>query len=187
MQFQLHIKIRDITVTSVWRRILVPADFSFDQLHDIIQAAFNWDDDHLYAFYSKQGSQTLQIGIPFADRWYEDYKKNSIETKLSEVLIKKGQKINYVYDFGDNWILVIKVEKITDDEATEATYIEGKGASPFDYCGGPWGYEEILEILADPEDEEYEEKREWMGLRDGEEWDIEKFDEEKIRKKIAKI
>ena len=39
----------------------------------------------------------------------------------------------------------------------------GKYACPPDDCGGPWGYEHLLEVLRDPKHEEHDEMREWIG------------------------
>jgi pRiA4b ORF-3-like protein len=44
-----------------------------------------------------------------------------------------------------------------------ARCIDGKRACPPEDCGGPWGYGELLEIIADPKHPEHEERREWMG------------------------
>src|ERR1700719_2155964 len=34
----------------IWRRILVPADFTLSQLHRVIQAVMDWKDYHLHEF-----------------------------------------------------------------------------------------------------------------------------------------
>ena len=38
----------------------------------------------------------------------------------------------------------------------------GKRACPPDDCGGPWGYAELLDVLADPIHPEYHERAEWV-------------------------
>ena len=48
----------------------------------------------------------------------------------------------------------------------------GKRACPPEDCGGTWGYEHLLEVLADPSHPEYQEQREWID----EEIDPEAFD-----------
>ena len=42
--------------------------------------------------------------------------------------------------------------------------LRGRSAqlSPEDY-GGPWGYQHLLEVLADPAHPEYDEQIEWLG------------------------
>ncbi len=39
----------------VWRNIEIRGDQTLNDLHYAIQAAFNWDDDHLYAFFLSSG------------------------------------------------------------------------------------------------------------------------------------
>jgi hypothetical protein len=34
----------------IWRRLLVPATMTLGDLHEAIQAAMGWDNDHLHAF-----------------------------------------------------------------------------------------------------------------------------------------
>ena len=41
--------------------------------------------------------------------------------------------------------------------------IKGKRACPPEDCGGLWGYYNLLEILENPKDEEYEGMLEWVG------------------------
>ena len=38
------------TSPPIWRRLLVPADVTLSQLHDVLQAAMGWDDGHMHEF-----------------------------------------------------------------------------------------------------------------------------------------
>ena len=38
----------------IWRRVLVPAEITFKRLHDVIQFAMGWGNDHLYDFNLKE-------------------------------------------------------------------------------------------------------------------------------------
>ncbi|MGH7264089.1 MAG: IS1096 element passenger TnpR family protein, partial [Candidatus Rokuibacteriota bacterium] len=42
--------------------------------------------------------------------------------------------------------------------------VAAKGACPPEDCGGPWGYAELKEILADPSHEQHQEMLDWLGL-----------------------
>lgn len=41
----------------LWRRVQVPSGASLGCLHDVIQAAFGWEDAHLHAFEDSSGRQ----------------------------------------------------------------------------------------------------------------------------------
>ncbi len=38
------------TTPPIWRRLLVPADMTLEQLHSVLQEAMGWDDSHLHDF-----------------------------------------------------------------------------------------------------------------------------------------
>ncbi len=42
--------------------------------------------------------------------------------------------------------------------------VAAKGACPPEDCGGPWGYADPKEILADPGHEQHQEMLDWLGL-----------------------
>ena len=54
MTIQFKIQIRDIKKPPVWRRIVIPENFTFHDLHNTIQSAFGWWDEHLYQFQRHQ-------------------------------------------------------------------------------------------------------------------------------------
>jgi hypothetical protein len=74
-------------------------------------------------------------------------------------------KILYQYDFGDSWNhVVVVVEKIlTDAETSVPMCIDGARACPPEDSGGAWGYAEKVQALANPDDDETEELRDWLG------------------------
>jgi hypothetical protein len=38
------------TTPPIWRRLLVPADMTWEQLHNVLQLAMGWEDCHLHDF-----------------------------------------------------------------------------------------------------------------------------------------
>src|SRR5262249_23950810 len=54
---------------SVWRRIELTGDQTLDDLHDAIQRAFHWDNDHLYAFFlsGKAWDRQTEYKSPFGE------------------------------------------------------------------------------------------------------------------------
>lgn len=57
MLLTFRIQLAQITKPPVWRRVTVPAEFSFARFHYVIQRAFGWMNCHLYQF-SEKGCMT---------------------------------------------------------------------------------------------------------------------------------
>lgn len=159
----------------VWRRIKINGHATFGDLHEVIQLVMGWENAHLFEFSNKE----ISI-LPGEDE--DDFMGvgdtegiDMGEITVEEVLKKKGAKIKYTYDFGDNWEHQIVVEEIEKDNGIllhGAICLKGKGNCPPEDCGGPWGYMQMLEAVSDPKHPEYENYREWLG----EDFDPEHFD-----------
>lgn len=163
----------------VWRRVLIENFISFYQFHNIIQTVMGWENDHMFEF--DQGN--LSIGIPHED--FRGEVQDAKKIKINEVLSEEGQKLPYIYDYGDSWKHVIVIEKILNKDDNSQKYpacIKGKRACPPEDCGGVWGYEEMVEALKDKNHPKYEHWFEWVG-----EFDPEKFDLEEVNKKLQMI
>ena len=54
---------------SVWRRMEMTGDQTLDELHEAIQRAFHWDNDHLYAFFlsGKAWDRQTEYESPFGE------------------------------------------------------------------------------------------------------------------------
>ena len=148
----------------VWRRIEVPASYSFWDLHVAIQDAMGWLDCHLHVFRlkPKHKSESVQIGIP--DEEFGAETKVGWETPLARYFIEVGQAAEYEYDFGDGWLHGILFEGIllAEEGAKYPRCLEGERACPPEDCGGIPGYLDLLETLADPNSEEHEDMVDWL-------------------------
>lgn len=187
---QFKIQIKDITKPPVWRCVLVPANISFDQLHSVIQIVFGWENDHLYAFSPKGYSSSPQIEIPQPKSPLGDISGKSLNaynTKLYNVFTKEKQTYTYIYDFGDDWVHLITLEKIENKEVPTYQLLDGKGACPPEDCGGPWGYQRLKEVLADSKNPEYEDMCDWLYLESGSEFDPTVFDLENKQNRLSKL
>ncbi|MBD3193599.1 MAG: plasmid pRiA4b ORF-3 family protein [Candidatus Lokiarchaeota archaeon] len=169
--YQLKITLRDIR-PPIWRRILVSNQLYFADLHHIIQIYFSWGGYHLYEFYyTDPFDPSIRYYIAGKREWAESseiedyYHFMADEIQLCDVF-SEGQKIvYYLYDFGDNWLHKIALEKKFPhkDGFDEPLCVGGKRAAPPEDSGGAGGYQEILEIKEDPSHPEYEEIKEWIG------------------------
>ena len=147
LTYQFKIKLRGITKPPVWRRVLVPANFTFSGFHAVIQEAFGWWNVHLYCFSDRPYCRMLNIAEVREDDWGYAPDFDARKFTVGEFFGDGGivNKLCYVYDFGDDWTHDITLEKVLDEYSDHATCITGKGACPEEDCGGPWGYEEMKE------------------------------------------
>lgn len=153
----LHIEFKWIK-PSVWRRVAVPENITLSKLHQVIQAVFGWSDTHLHEFEIDGES----YGVPDPD-WGPPVISEQ-RKKLISVLYGK-KTFRYVYDFGDNWELRIKVEKTLPAIIFPQVpcCIDGANRRPPEDVGGVPGYEDFLAALADPNHPEHEAMSEWYG------------------------
>ena len=172
--FQFKIKLCDIK-PMIWRRVHVLSDSTFGDLHYVIQDAMGWERSHLHEFTVLNPKTEAWDTIASSDEVAEEWRGNLISQDIVNIgsyfsLINK--KAEYTYDFGDNWEHEIVLEKILD-VASGVKYplcVDGKRACPPEDCGGVWGYYNLVNILSDPNHEEYEEKLEWCGKFDPKEF-----------------
>ncbi len=176
--YQLKITLDGIK-PPIWRQILISSHIDLEQLHDVIQEAMGWDDDHLHQFVSGRTG----YGLPDDDFGIET--EDEKKYKVSQILKKEKDKLMYEYDFGDSWEHSVVLEKIlsADAEYKLPRCIKGKRACPPEDCGGIWGYKELLDIIQDPSHSEYQETIAWLG----EEFDPERFDIDEVNRELDDI
>jgi len=104
---------------------------------------------------------------------------------LAELFPDTKPKLVYTYDFGDDWEHQITLQKVLEPKPGQVypVCVAGKRAGPPEDCGGVWGYEHLLAVLADPEHEEHEDLAEWVP----EDFDPEAVDLEEINAGLADL
>lgn len=158
----------------IWRRILVPHHITLEELHYVIQIAMGWENCHLHQF-DIGGDYYGEINPEFdMDEWEDEG-----PVKLGDVVTALKTKFIYEYDFGDSWEHLLVLEKVLDPEPGRhyPVCVAGARNCPPEDCGGIWGYEEKLRILNDPQHDDYEDIKEWMGDHDPEAFDLEETNE----------
>jgi len=167
----------------IWRRVQVSSAMSLATLHAVLQRLFDWTDSHLHEFEAGR----RRFGAPQHDDGWGDEERVEDERQvtLGRVAPRKGAKLVYRYDFGDDWQHDIVVENILPADPTirSPRCLDGRRAAPPEDCGGPPGYAELLDALADPTGEDHAERLEWLG--DG--FDPEAFDLAATNRALARI
>jgi hypothetical protein len=179
----LHIRPR------IWRRFLLSQSATFQDLHEAIQDSFGWEYSHLWEF-DEAGRERAPIagprrmegvpidfGVPMAD---------ARKLKLADGLSARSgpPRCLYVYDMGDYWEHDVKLRReLTEPSRFRRRLIAGARACPPEDCGGPPGYQDVVEFLRTGESlwhEDLDTMQEWWGDYDPEAFDLEsmkaKFD-----------
>jgi hypothetical protein len=165
--YQLKVTLRGIK-PAIWRRLLVPGNLNLERLHRIIQDAMGWEHSHLHSFEVRG----VEFGAPDFDDGGFGSEMKSEKRHTLERLVHVKDRFIYTYDFGDNWVHQVAVEKVTPGEPSAPRCIAGARACPPEDCGGVWGYAELVDALADRHHARHAELAEWIP----EGWAPERFD-----------
>ena len=155
----LRIKLDDVE-PAVVRRVEVPLTIRLDRLHLVLQAAMGWTNSHLYEIRARD------VGWGSPDPDFGDGPLDASKARLIDVLEDVGAKsLKYLYDFGDGWEHSVRIERITDavPGIVYPRLIDAAGRCPPEDVGGPWGYREFLDVIADPNHQEHAERLQWIG------------------------
>jgi hypothetical protein len=131
--YQLRIVLCGISPL-IWRRVLVRSETTLAHLHAILQILFAWRDEHLHSFYIHG----------------REYGSSGVQTRrvlMSDLQLHRGERFQYVYDFGAHWACDIRLEAVRP-LAPRCVYplcIGGKRAAPPEDCWGAWAYMERLD------------------------------------------
>lgn len=114
---RIRIQMKGVVKPPMWREVEIPSDASFLLLHKVIQTVVGLQDYHLWQFSERAYDGDILIGLPIEDDFgmgIEDITDDAYSTPISAFLAKEGDKLEYVYDFGDDWIFVVSVKKVLD-------------------------------------------------------------------------
>lgn len=177
--FQIKMSLKGID-PPIWRRIQTP-DCTLEKLHEIIQVTMGWEFEHLYRF-------TI-AGVNYADpaMTSDGEVEDACGTRLSGVLPAENRRprFSYEYDFGDEWIhqLIVEEQLLPKEGVKYPFCVGGQRAGPPEDCGGPWGYADFVEAIANPEHPRHDELLEWVGGEFDPEW----FDQEAVNTELRRL
>lgn len=161
---RLSFSFRELTC---WRDIIVPADYTFYDLHFVIQTLFNWLDYHLYDFLLTSNGEKLRLieegGDDCDNGWlFEDSIRTNIETVRLSHVFPQAETALYSYDYGDGWEIAVDLLEVVDDySSNEPLCIAGEGDNPPEDVGGEGGFIEFLGAISDREHPEHQDLKDW--------------------------
>ena len=155
--YQLKIELAWIE-PAIWRRLIVPEEITLDRLHDLVQIVMGWMDYHMHEFNIEgvrytENQEELEDGI------------EESEFCLNKLISKAGKEFTYTYDFGDDWLHRITVEKILNKLPADVDQIvwclDGKRNCPPEDIGGAPGYEVFCDAIRDKSHPEHKTYTNW--------------------------
>jgi hypothetical protein len=126
------LRVNHRALPKVWRDIEIAEDQTLEDLHLMIQRAFNWDNDHLYSFFmsGREWDRQTEIGSPWSDSTQHTH-----QVTLDSLDLKVRQKFLYLFDYGDNHEFDVRVLKI-NPSASKGKYprlVAQEGEAPPQY------------------------------------------------------
>jgi hypothetical protein len=103
---------------SVYRELEVDSSKSLYGLAEAIVAAFGFDFDHAFGFYSGRTERTLMSAKPkyelFADMGKDAFGDESDalsvkKTRIVDAFPKVGHAMTFLFDYGDEWLFHVEV------------------------------------------------------------------------------
>ena len=154
---RLKVTLEDVE-PAVVRRLEVPFGIRLDRLHAVLQASLGWSNSHFWEF------RAADVGWGIPDQQWGDGPQDASKATLRGVIEDTGVKtLTYLYDYGDGWEHSIRLERIGEAMPGELypRLIDAKGRRPPEDIGGPPGYAEFLEAMADPNHDRHAEFTDW--------------------------
>jgi len=132
----------------IWRRLVIPGNFTFSDLHVVIQDAMGWHDCHLHEFeITNPVTEKIEIiGVPEGDSSWDGKLIGGMKRRIANIFSLQNNKATYRYDYGDNWVHQVEIESIfpKKSKCKLPQCIQGEGDCPPEDCGGIDAYKSIL-------------------------------------------
>ncbi len=199
----------------IWRLIEVDGRLRLDEFHDALQLALGWRDSHLHLFTEEPPEARFDRPLPRVGRLPREWHMaagidevrfdreqlpgpasaellDETEFTLAHVFESFDGPLYYEYDFGDGWQHLIELIEVLDvpiaeADAARALVIRGERRAPLEDSGGPYGYGEVLEALADPTHPDHADRRQWVDATTDPwtDFDPERFDADAANRELA--
>jgi hypothetical protein len=116
---------------AIWRQLEIRSTITLNQVHQVLQAVFGWEDMHLHRFTADDPFAPLRPvdgEVPEALQWLpgqeceEPDDRPEEDCSLDQLLALGAGAAFYEYDFGDSWLhrLELVSRRPADDDSLPA-------------------------------------------------------------------
>lgn len=158
----------------IWRQLELRSSMTLDQVHQVLQTAFGWENAHLHRFMTDDPFAPLgpvDGELHDVPQWLpeqhceEPAERPEEESSLDQLLALGGGKAFYEYDFGDSWLHRLQlVSRLSAGPSSPAArLVAGARRGPLEDSGGMPGYEDFMDALADKSHPDHAEHVAWVA------------------------
>ncbi len=163
----------------IWRKVVVPAKMTFNGLHRVLQACFNWYDEHMHQFQlldpdnevaaESEPDDPFELGLDIGSA-----REIFSERKRLSAYLPRFGRLLYRYDFGDDWLHIVDLEETIENYPDLLPdCLDGAGTAPPEDVGGEPGFLEFLSAIDEGADaQERDEMLEWAKSQDWQPYDL---------------
>ncbi len=150
MNFIIEVELVGVEPLRIWRKLSVSTELSFEELHLVLQAAFGWENRHLYAFCERSLEDLITINspndedAPVTADWVP-IDKLFINLYNKREFLQREAVLRYIYDYGDHWEHLITVQDVEYRPSSMLELLDGEGDCPPEEIGGVEGYMKWLQ------------------------------------------
>lgn len=157
--FELRVTLKGVT-PQIWRRLQVRGDTRLNRLHEILQIAMGWTEDHLHEF--EVSDQTYG---PVPEPADSETVADERTVRLADVVHRTPARFAYLYNFSADWWHEIEVERLVSPKPGEhyPACLDGARNRVPEDCSGAAEYNDLLAVLANPRHADYADRKAWVG------------------------
>ena len=129
----------EITHTAI-RKIKIAGSRSLYQFAKTITGAFGFNFDHAFGFYDSFGSlrdakKAYELFVDIGEKAVTPVSGGVKKTKVSEAFQRTGEKMLFLFDYGDEWRFSVELKEIrkTGEKESEPVILESTGKAPEQY------------------------------------------------------
>ncbi|KJJ84410.1 Plasmid pRiA4b ORF-3-like protein [Candidatus Omnitrophus magneticus] len=124
----------------IFREIGISADESLYKLAEMITRAFNFYFDHAFGFYDnfknvRNSKKAYELLFDMGEEAFNPETKGVKKTKIQEVFKKVGNKMLFLFDYGDEWHFGVELKRIRQEKNAKAkpVILKKTGKAPKQY------------------------------------------------------
>jgi Fe-S-cluster formation regulator IscX/YfhJ len=134
LKFRIYLEEDD----SVYRDVAIRHTQSFNDLHEAILKAYEFDNKHKATFFRSNDhwQRGREISLEVYDKEYKVSPLLMKDTTIGSEIRIPNQKFIYLYDFNKNWSFMVELINVSKEENPKITYpstIRVEGIAPSQY------------------------------------------------------